>query len=124
MLVWPQHGERAGLQARRSSDTGRWQPQPLHLAAQVLVRWGLQHGTAVIPRASSEAHLRSNLGALDWELPQEDFEALSSFEFQVGTSHRVAVLLWAPGLMPPPAPLPDCSPLFGSWYSALGSWVF
>ena len=55
----------------------------MHIA-QVLVRWALQHGTAVVPRASGEAHLRSNLGALDWELPPEDFQALSSFEFQAG----------------------------------------
>lgn len=56
---------------------------------QVLVRWALQHGTIVIPKASSEAHLRSNLEALDWELPQEDMKALSSLKFQVGTHiHR------------------------------------
>ena len=58
---------------------------------QVLVRWALQHGTAVVPRASGEAHLRSNLEALDWELPLEDFQALSSFEFQVGSTARAPV---------------------------------
>ena len=52
--------------------------------AQVLVRWALQHGTVVIPKASSESHLRSNLEALDWELPQEEYKELSSLKFQVG----------------------------------------
>ena len=53
------------------------------ITLQVLVRWALQHGTVVIPKASSESHLRSNLEALDWELPQEDYKALSSLKFQV-----------------------------------------
>lgn len=50
---------------------------------QVLVRWGIQHGTSVIPKASSEAHLRSNLDILNWEIPKDDFKALSSLKFQV-----------------------------------------
>ena len=50
---------------------------------QVLVRWALQHGTSVIPKASSEEHLRSNLEALQWELPQAEFKALSSVAYQV-----------------------------------------
>ena len=61
------------------------------------MRWGLQHGTAVIPRASSESHLRSNLEALDWELPSEDYKALSSFEFQVSDPQKALTFLGCPG---------------------------
>jgi Aldo/keto reductase family len=50
---------------------------------QVLIRWALQNGTSVIPKASSEAHLRSNLEVLNWELSPEDFKELSSIEYQV-----------------------------------------
>ncbi|BDA44611.1 Aldo-keto reductase family 4 member C10 [Coccomyxa sp. Obi] len=50
--------------------------------AQVLVRWGIQHGTSVIPKASSESHLRSNLDVLNWELSKDDFHAISSIKIQ------------------------------------------
>ena len=53
------------------------------------MRWGLQNGNALIPRASSESHLRSNMDALNWELSPEEFEALSSFKFQVAASPTV-----------------------------------
>ena len=52
---------------------------------QVLVRWGIQHGTSVIPKASSEPHLRSNLDVLNWELSKDDFKAISSIKFQACT---------------------------------------
>ena len=50
---------------------------------QVLVRWALQHGTSVIPKASSEDHLRSNLDALQWQLPEKEYSALSTIAYQV-----------------------------------------
>ena len=55
------------------------------VCSQVLVRWGIQHGTSVIPKASSEPHLRSNLDVLNWELSKDDFKAISSIKFQVST---------------------------------------
>jgi diketogulonate reductase-like aldo/keto reductase len=61
----------------------------VHAATQVLVRWALQHGTSVIPKASSEEHLRSNLDALQWELPTPEFKALSSIPYQVRPSFWV-----------------------------------
>ncbi|KAJ2345527.1 hypothetical protein GGF43_005197, partial [Coemansia sp. RSA 2618] len=36
--------------------------------AQILLLWGLQHGAAVIPKASSAEHLRENLEVLDSQL--------------------------------------------------------
>ena len=47
------------------------------------MRWALQHGTSVIPKASSEDHLRSNLDALQWELPEKEYSAVSSIAYQV-----------------------------------------
>ena len=49
---------------------------------QVLVRWALQHGTSVIPKSTNADRIRGNLDVLDWELSQEDYEALSSLRFQ------------------------------------------
>lgn len=51
-------------------------------SVQVLVRWGIQHGTSVIPKASSESHLHSNLDVLNWELSKDDFHAISSIKIQ------------------------------------------
>jgi diketogulonate reductase-like aldo/keto reductase len=65
---------------------------------QVLVRWALQHGTSVIPKASSESHMRSNLDVLNWPLPEDDFKALSSLKFQVG--HCGLPVQWAAMTMP------------------------
>lgn len=50
---------------------------------QVLLRWGLQHGTSIIPKSTNPDRIKSNLeGALGWELPQEDYEALCRLRVQ------------------------------------------
>ncbi|GAB4813893.1 hypothetical protein N2152v2_000939 [Parachlorella kessleri] len=49
---------------------------------EVVLRWGVQRGCSVIPKSTSEDHLRSNLAVLDWELSEDDFEALNSLETQ------------------------------------------
>ena len=45
--------------------------------AQVLLRWGLDTGTAVIPKSSKVARLAENLDVFDFSLDEEDLEALS-----------------------------------------------
>jgi diketogulonate reductase-like aldo/keto reductase len=50
--------------------------------AQVVLRWGLQRGTVVIPKASTDEHLKNNLDILDWELSDEDFKSLSGLQPQ------------------------------------------
>ncbi len=48
-------------------------------AAQILLRWAVQRGTAVIPKTQESSHLRENLALYDFELsPQEmaDIDAL------------------------------------------------
>ncbi len=47
---------------------------------QILLRWSLQHGLVPIPKASSEAHLRENLAALDFELSEKDMAALDALD--------------------------------------------
>lgn len=49
--------------------------------AQVLLKWNMQRGVAVIPKASSEEHLRSNIeGMLDWKLSNEHKAALDEMD--------------------------------------------
>ncbi len=47
--------------------------------AQILIRWSLQTGLVVIPKASSLKHLKENAAVFDFELSQEDMEILNSF---------------------------------------------
>ena len=47
-------------------------------AAQVALRWLLQKGLIVIPKASSEPHLRDNLDLFDWELATEEMETINN----------------------------------------------
>jgi len=46
--------------------------------AQICLRWGLQKGAVVIPKAGSEPHLKENLKIFVWELAQNDLKTLDS----------------------------------------------
>ena len=46
--------------------------------AQVLIRWSVQLGNMVIPRASSPAQLAENIGVFDFELTGAEMEALDA----------------------------------------------
>ncbi|KAI3430220.1 hypothetical protein D9Q98_004818 [Chlorella vulgaris] len=50
--------------------------------ADVLVSWAVQRGTSCLPKSTKESHLRSNLEAASWRLPDPDFQALSSLATQ------------------------------------------
>ncbi len=52
--------------------------------AQVVLRWALQRGTAVIPKSVSPARLAENLAAAEGELALEDMEAIAGLD----RSHR------------------------------------
>ncbi|PQO44900.1 aldo/keto reductase [Blastopirellula marina] len=45
---------------------------------QVLLRWGVQRGTIVIPKSSSEGHLKENAAIFDFELTAEQMSQLSA----------------------------------------------
>lgn len=48
--------------------------------AQVALRWSIQHGRVVIPKSSSEDHLAENLGALDFELSDEEMDEIDAMD--------------------------------------------
>lgn len=49
---------------------------------QVLVRWGLQRGTSVIPKSTNHERIKEDIGVFGWEIPDEDFKLLSSIQDQ------------------------------------------
>lgn len=46
--------------------------------AQVLLRWGMQRGTSVVPKSTNPVRMRENLAAMDLELSIEDMTAISA----------------------------------------------
>mmetsp|Transcript_21207 Transcript_21207/g.63526 ORF Transcript_21207/g.63526 Transcript_21207/m.63526 type:complete len:522 (-) Transcript_21207:302-1867(-) len=51
--------------------------------AQVLLRWGVQRGTSVLPKSVHEERLASNLDIVGWELPEDCFHELSCLPTQM-----------------------------------------
>ena len=62
-------------------------------AAQVLIRWTLQHGVVVIPKAVHPRHLSENAAVFDFELSAADMNALDSLNEGLHTG-------WDPTRMP------------------------
>eukprot|EP01089_Gocevia_fonbrunei_P003238 TRINITY_DN13161_c0_g1_i1.p1 TRINITY_DN13161_c0_g1~~TRINITY_DN13161_c0_g1_i1.p1 ORF type:complete len:190 (-),score=28.50 TRINITY_DN13161_c0_g1_i1:37-606(-) len=46
--------------------------------AQIALRWALQRGMVVIPKAKSEEHLKQNIDVFDFELDQEAMTRISA----------------------------------------------
>ena len=46
--------------------------------AQVVLRWGVQRGTAIIPKTTREERLRENLALFDFELAGDEMDAISA----------------------------------------------
>ncbi|MDP2974201.1 MAG: aldo/keto reductase, partial [Candidatus Diapherotrites archaeon] len=51
-------------------------------AGQVSLRWLLQKGTIVIPKASSREHLQQNLDVFDWKLSEEEIAEIDAIKNQ------------------------------------------
>jgi D-xylose reductase len=47
-------------------------------AAQVVLRWGVQRGAAVIPKTSQVGRLKENLALFDFSLNDEEMRAISA----------------------------------------------
>ncbi len=47
-------------------------------AAQVLLRWGIQRGTAVVPKTSNHDRLKENLAIFDFELSEQQMASISA----------------------------------------------
>ena len=65
-------------------------------AAQVALRWALQHGVAVIPRSTHAARMRGNLDLQSFRLSDAQMAQIDALD---GTNPRTIRL-------PPPPPLP------------------
>jgi len=46
--------------------------------AQLMIRWGLQHGLVVIPKSTREERIRENSQVFDFEISAEDMRSLDS----------------------------------------------
>lgn len=44
--------------------------------AEVILRWAIARDTVVLPKSTSPSHIRTNLGAQNWDLPEEDLSAI------------------------------------------------
>jgi diketogulonate reductase-like aldo/keto reductase len=49
-------------------------------AAQVLIRWSIQLGNVVIPRAAAAGHLAENLAVFDFDLTPDEMAALAALD--------------------------------------------
>ena len=45
--------------------------------AQVILRWDLQNGVAVIPGSSNPEHIRENISVFDFELTPDEMEKIA-----------------------------------------------
>jgi diketogulonate reductase-like aldo/keto reductase len=54
--------------------------------AQVLIRWGLQHGFIEIPKSARPERIRKNAAVFDFEISPEDMRALDSLSEGLHTS--------------------------------------
>ena len=54
-------------------------------SAQVLIRWGLQHGLVVIPKSIHEERIRQNSEVFDFQIKTEDMTLLDSLNENLRT---------------------------------------
>src|SRR6266480_4839722 len=52
--------------------------------AQVMLRWGLQHGRSVIPKSTKPRRIAENINVFDFELPADEITAIDGLD----TGHR------------------------------------
>ena len=48
--------------------------------AQVMLRWGLQHGRSVIPKSTKPSRIRENIDVFDFELTAEEMTAIDGLD--------------------------------------------
>jgi diketogulonate reductase-like aldo/keto reductase len=53
--------------------------------AQILIRWGLQHGLVVIPKSSNRRRILENADVFDFEISVDDMRLLDSFNENLRT---------------------------------------
>ena len=76
-------------------------PLPAELAgrhgrtgAQVLLRWGIQHGFIVIPKSTDPERIAENAGIFDFRLSAEEMARLDALDRTGGTEAAVETAWW------------------------------
>ena len=77
--------------------------------AQVVLRWVLQHGVAIIPSSMRQHHIEANLRLVDFELSSDDMAQIDALD---GTDPSLAVP------SPPPMGCANEHPSCESWAAA------
>jgi len=49
-------------------------------AAQVMLRWGVQHGRSVIPKSTKPSRIAENIDVFDFELSDDELEAIDALD--------------------------------------------
>ena len=62
-------------------------------AAQILIRWALQHGIITIPKSSRKSRIQENADVFDFEIAPEDMRVLNDLDANLRTS-------WDPSTAP------------------------
>ncbi len=75
------------LNMAQPSDTVLREPCVVEIAAahrrtpaQVVMRWGLQRGTAIIPKTANTARLRENISLFDFQLTEAQMQTITSLD--------------------------------------------
>ena len=54
--------------------------------AQILIRWGLQHGVIVLPKSARRERIIENMQVFDFNISEKDMEKLDGFNENFRTS--------------------------------------
>lgn len=75
------------LNMAEPSDTVLTEPSVVEIAAahgrtpaQIVMRWGLQRGTAIIPKTSNSDRLRENISLFDFQLTDTEMQTITSLD--------------------------------------------
>ncbi len=54
--------------------------------AQILLRWGIQKGCAVLPKSTNAERIRQNIDLFDFEIDGEDMAAIAKMDRGAGVA--------------------------------------
>ena len=78
------HGERL-KDPRLVAIAKKYSSSKTKSTAQILIRWALQHGLAVIPKSSDRRRILENADVFDFEISEDDMRLLDSFNENLRT---------------------------------------